>query len=315
MKRIANLLAVAALLCLAPAAASAENLCRCAYRSLEATMCDDDLTAKIFVWSGYTDGSTGNNVYYATVQKVFRGQPTGRVIRIEAPASCGFELETWSTYGVSLNLEANGRYTTFACGSWVKPWRDVTRDERALLRAPRCAPTCDDVQCGAGEVCELQDVDCVRAPCPPLPVCVPEPQVCACYDYSEMDFGTCKMLMGWAVQDGMCRPISGCGADVPFYPSREACMADCAVPVDGTCYSFSESTPDAFVDRPCADGFKCTTTRNVIGFDSNRQCKPMNFCVDIATASLDCAGIPHIAVPGHWGCDKHVCTYVVGVDR
>lgn len=34
------------------------------------------------------------------------------------------------------------------------------------------APTCANVRCAAGTHCELRQVMCVRAPCPPLPECV-----------------------------------------------------------------------------------------------------------------------------------------------
>jgi hypothetical protein len=34
------------------------------------------------------------------------------------------------------------------------------------------APTTCDLSCAAGERCVLQEVQCIRAPCPPLPACV-----------------------------------------------------------------------------------------------------------------------------------------------
>jgi hypothetical protein len=34
-------------------------------------------------------------------------------------------------------------------------------------------PSCDGVRCEAGQTCELQQVQCIRAPCPPQPACVP----------------------------------------------------------------------------------------------------------------------------------------------
>jgi hypothetical protein len=142
-------------------------------------------------------------------------------------------------------------------------------------------------------------------------VCVPNAPR-GCYDYTGIDFGLCKMLMGWAVQDGVCQPISGCGSDLPFHPSREACMADCAVDRDETCHEFSESDPNAFVHRPCADGLKCTRTTNMVGFNVHEECKPMDYCVDATTAAQDCEELPHIAVPGIWGCVDHRCKWRTG---
>lgn len=310
MQKTAKLLALFTVLLMAPASASAEFLCRCAYPSLEATICRNELAAKVFIWSGYTDGDTGNNVYVATVQQVYRGETAGRVITIEAPSSCGFEFRGFTNYAVSLQKGENGNYTTFACGSWVKPFRNVTRAEQKLLLNPECPPSCDDVTCDAGETCELQQVVCVRAPCYPRPVCVPDAQPSECRDYTGLDFGLCKMLMGWAVQDGMCRPISGCGSDLPFYASREECMAGCAVSADGVCYQFSESGARPFVNQPCEDGLKCTSTSNAIGFDSQRLCKPMDFCIDDSTAETDCEGIPPTSPgPGAFTCPANQCVW------
>lgn len=40
-------------------------------------------------------------------------------------------------------------------------------------------PSCDTVKCTPTTTCELVQVQCFRAPCPPLPMCVPnKPQVC-----------------------------------------------------------------------------------------------------------------------------------------
>ena len=36
------------------------------------------------------------------------------------------------------------------------------------------APSCRGHTCPRGEHCELQEVQCIRAPCPPLPACVPD---------------------------------------------------------------------------------------------------------------------------------------------
>jgi hypothetical protein len=40
-------------------------------------------------------------------------------------------------------------------------------------------PSCDGMECDAGSSCELVQVQCIRAPCPPQPQCVPStPRVC-----------------------------------------------------------------------------------------------------------------------------------------
>jgi hypothetical protein len=41
------------------------------------------------------------------------------------------------------------------------------------------APTCDNVECQEGTHCELVEVQCVRAPCYPVPECVPDVNACA----------------------------------------------------------------------------------------------------------------------------------------
>ncbi|MBI5511266.1 MAG: hypothetical protein HY903_21095 [Deltaproteobacteria bacterium] len=43
---------------------------------------------------------------------------------------------------------------------------------------PVTEPSCDRVTCYPGSHCELQQVECFRAPCPPLPTCVPDPLTC-----------------------------------------------------------------------------------------------------------------------------------------
>jgi hypothetical protein len=42
-------------------------------------------------------------------------------------------------------------------------------------------PSCDDTTCDAGQHCELVEVECIRAPCPPQPSCVDE-DPCALVD-------------------------------------------------------------------------------------------------------------------------------------
>lgn len=184
-----KLVGVGALVALLSAAtpASAQVLCKCAQRSLAALICTDDLTARVRVRWGLSLPS-GNQLYLARVLDVFRGS-AGRDIWIETPAGCGLSLRPFTTYVVSVNRGDDGAYSTFACSSFVKPWREVTDEDMAVLEAPACAPSCDDVTCAAGEHCVLDPVVCVRAPCPPRPICVSDiagPDE-VCYRFSESD--------------------------------------------------------------------------------------------------------------------------------
>jgi hypothetical protein len=164
--------ALVVLLVLPLESTSAQVLCRCAIRPLEAFICENDLTAQVRVRFGLSLPN-GNRVYRARVLQTFQGE-AARDIWIETPASCGFPLRTGRTYAVSINVGENGVYSTFACSSFVKQWRELSPDELALLDATECFPTCDDVECATGQSCILEPVVCIRAPCPPLPVCVPE---------------------------------------------------------------------------------------------------------------------------------------------
>lgn len=47
-------------------------------------------------------------------------------------------------------------------------------DVRAGEPLPPPAITCDNVRCAAGTHCELVEVQCVRAPCDPVPQCRPD---------------------------------------------------------------------------------------------------------------------------------------------
>jgi len=258
-----------------PTDALAETQCRCAYPSLETASCNNELTARVQVLGGYTN-TRGNNVYVAAVKQVYRGTAPGRFINIEAPRTCGFELRQRGLYAVAVSIaEGESNYSSFACSSFVKPFRELTREERAFLASPSCEPS-------------------------------------ACVDVTGQDFGLCKMLMGYAVRDGQCQPISGCGSDLKFYSSHEACMEGCAAGADEVCYRFSETNPDDFVNVPCASDLKCASTSNMIGFNVERTCKPLDYCIDESSAANDCADLIHIAVPGVWGCDANRCVWRVG---
>jgi hypothetical protein len=172
---------------LAPSSAAAQLLCRCAFRPLSALLCDNDLTAKIKVIGTYRGKDA--TLYLAEVKQVFRGsEETGSWIVVSAPRDCGFELHNGKSYAVSINLDAtSGYYTTFACSSFVSEWNQLSAEDHATLDAPACGP-CDPA-CEDGQTCMLQEVVCVRAPCNPVPACVPSiaSQGEVCYRFSESD--------------------------------------------------------------------------------------------------------------------------------
>lgn len=78
-------------------------------------------------------------------------------------------------------------------------------------------PTCDNVDCEEGYQCEMQDVVCVQAPCPPVPVCVETKQACA-WD------GDCADNQQCIVGDDICLPPPDCTGDV----CEAVCYGYCA---------------------------------------------------------------------------------------
>jgi hypothetical protein len=251
----ATALSIALFTVLAPSPAAAELLCRCAYPSLAAVICDNDLTARIRVIARYP--SKNGNLYLAEVRRVFRGhEAEGSWIVISAPASCGYELRSGRNYLVSLNVDAEaGHYTTFACGSFVSEWSQLSQEDRATLDAPACSP-CDPA-CEDGQTCVLQEVQCITTPCNPVPACVP------------------------------------------------------AVASQGeVCYRFSETNPELFMERSCADGLKCVNTSEGFSFNSLLTCQPQDWCLNEESAAADCEGLVHPKVLGQWGCTaEHQCAW------
>ncbi len=76
---------------------------------------------------------------------------------------------------------------TDACGGEPNPCDTVrcrahqvcrVHTEADGTRSPYCADSCRDFPCPPGLSCELRDVQCVRAPCPPVAQCVDNPNIC-----------------------------------------------------------------------------------------------------------------------------------------
>ena len=125
---------------------------------------------------------------------------------------------------------------------------------------------CAAVLCPVGSVCKVEDVVCVRAPCPPRAICVPDPSVTHCGG-----FGGLPCPAGQTCVDDpsdSCDPASG--------------DADCG----GICVAVSPPPPPnpapglfcgGIAGIPCPGGGRCVD-------DPSDSCDPSN-------GGADCGGI------------------------
>ncbi|MCB1744157.1 MAG: hypothetical protein KDK91_27555, partial [Gammaproteobacteria bacterium] len=98
-----------------------------------------------------------------------------------------------------------------------------------------CADTCSNLTCPLGEHCELVDVLCVAAPCPPLAQCVPDAQPRVCDQPIEP--GPCRAAIprwGFDAEDGRCERFvyGGCGGNQNNFTTRAECAQTCGGQVD-----------------------------------------------------------------------------------
>lgn len=120
----------------------------------------------------------------------------------------------------------------------------------------QCLEPCKDVTCELDEVCTVQEVQCVRAPCPPQGICTPKPQPCPelidCWvdcqyglAYDENECPVCRCLQpcqnvtcgeneACTVQEvhcirAPCPPLGLCTPKQPSCPSMDGCMLDCNI--------------------------------------------------------------------------------------
>jgi hypothetical protein len=129
--------------------------------------------------------------YDARVDKVFKSSGSelkegqSIVITTGHPAMCGQSYDNDGIYLVTLRSSDNNSsaFSTSNC-DLNRKFEDVNDDlKTALDNGAICAnqPTdCAAVQCAAGQVCQVTEVQCVRAPCPPVVSCVDRCTIEAC---------------------------------------------------------------------------------------------------------------------------------------
>jgi hypothetical protein len=86
--------------------------------------------------------------------------------------------------------------------------------------------TCANVRCASGTQCILQQVQCVKAPCSPVPACVPlptTPRTGDCEPGLCDDSETCELQTVQCIR-APCPPVSTC---VPQVVTSETCTKTC----------------------------------------------------------------------------------------
>jgi hypothetical protein len=102
-----------------------------------------------------------------------------------------------------------------------------------------------------------------------------------------------------------------CGVDGHTYSN--GCAIACtsvASAHDGACGIAGDSC-GTMLGLTCQDGFRCrydVSTFEPPHADAGGSCVAANYC----DAPVDCNGLPHVAVPGAWGCDANACAWHAG---
>ncbi|MBW2418550.1 MAG: BPTI/Kunitz domain-containing protein [Deltaproteobacteria bacterium] len=175
-----------------------------------------------------------------------------------------------------------------------------------------CADTCRGVDCERGEHCELVDVLCVRAPCPPVAMCVQNDPPDPCADVVCEDDEVCVHRPGLPRPAGaesveirqdpvVILPIQWPGVCVPRDPCETMiCRVDeICRPIPQLCSVDSPACPPigrCFPDITCEDmvcplGQACVELRHVCQTDF---CPPTLMCVpelQIPPFPSDCGGV------------------------
>ncbi|KAI2507680.1 hypothetical protein MHU86_6773 [Fragilaria crotonensis] len=166
---------------------------------------------------------------------------------------------------------------------------------------------CADVTCKDGEVCYEQDVQCITAPCLPVPTCIQDP----CVELVCNAASTCEID---GEGNAYCLPLPG----NPGNPIDDLCAA-VTCPVDAPiCIVLKDGTTDCITD-PCEDLICNAASTCEIDGEGNAYCLPLpgnpgNPIDNVTCAAVTCpidAPICIILEDGTADCIKDPCVDLI----
>ncbi|DAZ98658.1 TPA: hypothetical protein N0F65_008784 [Lagenidium giganteum] len=123
-----------------------------------------------------------------------------------------------------------------------------------------CKDTCAPGRCAANEDCKLHQVQCVRAPCPPIAQCVPKATTCTlqCGEFQQ-----CDIYKGEQYCKDVCAP--GRCSD------SEVCKLKQVQCIRAPCPPIAECVPQPACSKQCGANQRCYTYNN------------KQYCADVCT--------------------------------
>ncbi len=212
------------------------------------------------------------------------------------------ETFTWGGCGGNANNFESENLCSDACGGLSRCADTRCRPHQKCLvfddpdqgPIPFCADTCEDFPCPNGTTCQLEDVLCIREPCPPIARCVEDPAICQL----PVEPGPCRAAIPrWFFnsETNSCDDFiyGGCGGNENNFQTQGECREACGEPnpCDTVlCRAHQEcrvfQSPDGQVIPYCADtcrGFPCPDGQSCELLDvpcGLEPCPPIATCTD-----------------------------------